>query len=149
MLVQCCYSPRMKGKCVFFNRNIVFEWNIKPIMCGYTFCRNLYLKKSIKICFSLTWCHSKKCKICATIRIYLCSCLWEAAIQEYFQSKVVLRSSHQDAFFNIAVLQLWCNFLENTCKGKQFLINVHIMLSNFEPLLWRSKYFITALTNAE
>ena len=44
--------------------------------------------------------------------INLCSCLWEAAIQESFQNKVVIRTSHQDAFFNIAVGAIIAKFLE-------------------------------------
>ena len=44
--------------------------------------------------------------------INLCSCLWEAAIQESFQNKVVIRTSHQDAFFNIAVGAIIMKFLE-------------------------------------
>ena len=78
----------------------------------------------------------------------ICSCFWEGAMQECFQNKFVLRSSHQDLFFNIAVLQLWWNSLKNTCDVVQFLVNFHVTLSSFEPLL-RKRYFITTLINAE
>ena len=78
----------------------------------------------------------------------ICSCFWEGAMQECFQNKFVLRSSHQDTFFNIAVLQLWWNSLKNTCDVVQFLVNFHVTLSSFEPLL-RKRYFITTLINAE
>ena len=62
----------------------------------------------MKIRSSLTWRQSKICKICVriskkNIRLQL---LWEAAMQECFQNKFVFRSSHEDTFFNIAVLQL-------------------------------------------
>ena len=99
----------------------------------------------------LTWRYIKECKICVTIRIYVCSCLWETATQKYFQSKVVPRSSHQVQFsiFNFAVLHLWCNSLKNTCGGVWFLVNLHLTLSNFKLLLWKFKYFITALINTE
>ena len=98
------------------------------------------LKKITKTRSSLTWRQSKKCKICVkipntNIRLQL---LWEAAMQECFQDKFVLRSSHQDTFFNIAVLQLWWNSLKNTCDGVQFLVNFHVTLSSFEPLLRKS-----------
>ena len=65
-----------------------------------------------------------------------------------FQNNV-LRYSHQDAFFNIAVLRLWWKYLKNTCDGGRILVNLHVTLSNFEPLLWKFKYFIPALINAE
>ena len=46
----------------------------------------------------------------------LCICPWEAAMQECFQNKFVFGSSHQDAFFNIAVLT--CDDgMQNTCDG--------------------------------
>ena len=35
-------------------------------------------------------------------------------MDECFQNKFVLRSSHQDAFFNITALDLWQNSLKNT-----------------------------------
>ena len=38
--------------------------------------------------------------------LYLCICLSEAAIQEYFQNKVVPKSNNLDAFLNIAALHL-------------------------------------------
>ena len=38
---------------------------------------------------------------------------------------------------------------ENYCDGVRFLVNLHVTLSNFEPLLQKFKYFITALVNAE
>ena len=83
------------------------------------------------------------------IYIYLCNCLWETAIQENFWNKAATRSSYQDAFFNITVRQLCWNYLKNYCDGVQFLVNLHVTFSNFEPLLQKFKYFITALMNAE
>ena len=120
---------------VFFFFNTVFERNLRLILCANIFCQNLPWKKKImKIRSSLIWSQSKKCKICVKISqwIYVCSCLWEAAMQECFQNKFVLRSSLQDAFFNIAVLHLWWNSLKNTCDEVRFLINLHVTLSNFE-----------------
>ena len=49
-------------------------------------------------------------------------------MQECFQNKSVLRSSHQDTFFNIAVLRLWRNSLKNTCDVVRFLENLHVTL---------------------
>ena len=49
--------------------------------------------------------------------------------QEYFWHEVVLKSSHQDAFFSVDVLDLWRNYLKNTCDGVRFLVNLHITLS--------------------
>ena len=72
-----------------------------------------------------------------------------AAIQENLRNKVVLRSSHQDAFSNIAVLHLWRSSLKNTYDGVRFLVNLHVTISNFEPLLRKFKYFITALINEQ
>ena len=40
--------------------------DLKLILYGYTFHGNLYLTKIHKIRSSLTWRHSKKCKICVT-----------------------------------------------------------------------------------
>ena len=65
------------------------------------------------------------------------------------QNKLFLRSSHQDAFFNTAVLHLWRNSFKNTCDGMQFLVNLHTTLSNSEPLLQKFKYFTTALVNEQ
>ena len=59
-------------------------------------------------------------------------------MQECFQNKFVLRISHPDAFFNIAVLLLRYDSMKNTCDGEQFLVNLHVTLSNFEPLLRKS-----------
>ena len=39
-------------------------------------------------------------------------------------------------------------FLENTCDGVKFWVNLHVKFSSFEPLL-RKLYLITALINAE
>ena len=72
-----------------------------------------------------------------------------AATQGYLLNKVVLRSSHQDAVFNIAVLHLWRNSLKNTCDRVRFLVNLHVTLSNFEPLRPKFKYFITVLINEQ
>ena len=69
-------------------------------------------------------------------------------MKECFQNKFVLRSSHQDAIFSIAVLHLRWNSLKNTCDGVRFFVNLHVTLSNFEPLLREKLYFITALINA-
>ena len=40
--------------------------SLNKILCGYTFCQNVYLKKSIWNRSSLTWRHDKKFKICVT-----------------------------------------------------------------------------------
>ena len=72
-----------------------------------------------------------------------------AAIQENLRNKVVLRISHQDTFFNIAVQHLRRNSLKNTCDRVRFLVNLHVTLSNFEPLLRKFKYFIRALINEQ
>ena len=68
-------------------------------------------------------------------------------MQECFQNKFVFRSSHQVAFFNIAVLHLWRNSLKNTCDEVRFFVNLHVTLSNFEPchISVEKLYFITAL----
>ena len=39
--------------------------------------------------------------------------------------------------------------MKNYCDGVRFLVNLHVTFSNFEPLLQKFKYFITALMNAE
>ena len=39
--------------------------------------------------------------------------------------------------------------VKNYCDGVQLLVNLHVALSNFEALLWKFKYFITALINVE
>ena len=44
---------------------------------------------------------------------------------------------------------LWWIYLKNYCVGVRILVNLHVTLSNFEPLLRKFKYFITALINAE
>ena len=100
------------------------------------------LKKSIKFCSSLTWGCGKKFKICVTIRTFkmsiTCSCLWEAAIQECSQKVITIRSSHQDVSFNTTVLNLWSNYLKNTCDGVHFLVNLYIILFCFWPLVQKS-----------
>ena len=50
---QCSNLTKMKGKYVFLTK-ILFERNLKLILCAYTFRQTLYLKKIIKICSSLT-----------------------------------------------------------------------------------------------
>ena len=54
-----------------------------------------------------------------------------------------------EAFSNIAVQHLQWNSLKNYCDEVQFLVNLHLTLSNFEPLLRKLNYFSTALVNAE
>ena len=62
---------RLKWRKMCFLAKILFSNKIqKLIPRAYTFCRNVYLKKSTKIHFSLTWRHCKKCKICVTIRTF-------------------------------------------------------------------------------
>ena len=39
--------------------------------------------------------------------------------------------------------------LKNYCDGVRVLVNLHVTLSNIEPLLQKFKVFITALINAE
>ena len=99
--------------CFWTKFNVYLHFSPKPL-----------LKKNHKNPFLFNMTSSKKCKICVRISKtnIVCSCFWEAAMQEYFQNKIVLRSSHQDTFFNIAVLQLWWNSLKNTCDWVQFLV---------------------------
>ena len=129
----------MKGKYVFFKLRFCFWTKFNANSACLHFSPKPLLKKNHKnpFPFNMT---SKKCKICvriskSNIRLQL---LWEATMQECFQNKFVLRSSHQDTFFNIALLQLWWNSLKNTCDGVQFLVNFHVTLSSFEPLLQKS-----------
>ena len=72
-------------------------------------------------------------------------------MRECFQNKFVLRSSHQDVFFNIAVLHLWWNYLKNSCDGVPFLLNLHVTLSNFEPCCGKAQGYLMcwATTSAE
>ena len=65
---------------------------------------------------------------------------------EYFQNTAAFRSGHQDAFFNIAVFHLWRISLKNTFDGVRFPT---LTLSNFEALVGKLKYFITALINEQ
>ena len=72
-----------------------------------------------------------------------------------------LRSSHSGKFPKLnchqkqvsgCIFQYRCSavivkFFEN--EGVLFLVNVQVTFSNFEPLLQKFKYFITALMNAE
>ena len=51
----------------------------------------------------------------------------------------------QHAFFNTAIQHLSRNSLKHYYDGVRFLVNLHVTLSNFELLLWKFKYFITAL----
>ena len=125
---------------MFFNYNSIFERNLKLILCACTFRSNLYLKKIVKICSSLTWRQSQKCKICVRISEtnILPQLLLRSSHAERFQNIFILRSSHQDTFFNIAVLQLWWDSLKNTFDGVQFLVNFHVTLSRLEPMLQKS-----------
>ena len=112
----------------------LFEWNIKLILCVYICCRNIYLKRVHKNLFlfnMMSWLE-------LTIRISYKHILG-AAIQEYLQG----------AFFNIGVLHLWRHSLKNTCDGQWFLVNLHLTLSNSEPLLQKFKYFVTTLINEQ
>ena len=69
---------------------------------------------------------------------YHSRCLWEAAIQECSQKMIVLRNSHRDIFFNIAIQNLWSNSLKSARDGAQFLVNLHVTLSCFWPLVQNS-----------
>ena len=52
--------------------------------------------------------------------------------------------------FSISLVYTYSEiFRKITSDGVQLLVNLLVMLSNFEPLLRRFKYFITALINAE
>ena len=53
----------------------------------------------------------------------------------------VHRGGHQDVFFDIAVLSLWSNFFKIICAGVQFLVNLHITLSCFWPVMQNSYIF--------
>ena len=52
-------------------------------------------------------------------------------------------------FFNTAVLHLWWKSLKNNSDGGRIFVNLHVTFFNFEPLLWKFKYFIPALIDAE
>ena len=43
-----------------------------------------------------------------------------------------------DVLFNIAFPNLRSNSLKNTCDGVRFLVNLHVTLSCFCSLVWRS-----------
>ena len=52
--------------------------------------------------------------------------------------------------FSISLVYTYSEiFRKITSDGVQLLVNLLVMLSNFEPLLRKFKYFITALINAE
>ena len=70
--------------------------------------------------------------------VYLCCCLWKAAIEDCFQKIIVLRSSHKDVFFNITILNVWLNSWKNACDEVQFLVNLHVKLSCFCLLVQKS-----------
>ena len=67
--------------------------------------------------------------------IYLRSCVWEAAFQECFQKIIALKSSHQDVYFYIAILNLWRNSLKNTWDGAQLLVSLQVTRSSIWPLV--------------
>ena len=71
---------------MFFNYNSIFKRNLKLILCACTFRQNLYLKKIVKICSSLTWRQSQKCKICVRIS------------ETNILPQLLLRSSHAGTF---------------------------------------------------
>ena len=130
----------MKRKYVFFKLKFCFWTKFKANSVCLLYSPKPLLKKIMKRRSSLTWRQSKKCKICVRISKTIIRLLlfWEATMQECFQNKFAVRSSHQDTFFNIAVLQLWWNSLKNSCDGMQYSVNFHITLSSFAPLLQKS-----------
>ena len=45
----------------------IFKTCKRPFMGAFSVCMTVPLKKITKICSSLTWCQSKKCKVCVRI----------------------------------------------------------------------------------
>ena len=125
----------------FFSLKYCFWMKFKANTVSLHLAPNPLLKKKVmKSGSSLTSRQSKKCKICVQIsKMNICLQLpLRSRLSGIFPNKFALRSSHQDTFFNIAVLHLWWNSLKNTGDGVQFLVNLHVTLTNFEPLLWKS-----------
>ena len=93
----------------------------------------------MKICSFLTWRHSKTCKICVTIRTFKMNISLQLPLRSsysrIFSKMIVIRSSHLDVFINNAVLNLRLNSLKQTCYRVQFLVNLHVALSWFWPLV--------------
>ena len=86
------------GKIDFFNENTVFEWNLKLILCAYTFRRNLYFKKIRKNSFL------KK-------RIFCCSALIVKFFEKYLWRSAICSKLACNA------LQIWAT----VAKFKYFI----------------------------
>ena len=127
-------------------------------MC-YTFRQNLYLKKTIKICSSLTWRQSKKCKICAKItktnillQLFLRSSHASQnifVIFVYTRNMLIIYSKYippqkQPSRY---IFQYRCSvttlkFFEKCLWWSAVFSNFHVTLSRFEPML-RKRYIST------
>ena len=114
----------MKKKCVSLARTLLFN----KILCAYTFCRNIYLKKSIKIRSFLIWRHHKECKIRVTFRAFNMNISSQLPLRSYLQEwsqKIIdLRSSHQDVFFKFFEKYLWWSTI-----SRKFECNVFLLLT--------------------
>ena len=97
-------------------------------------------KKSIKIRYSLTWRHSKKCKICVTFSktIYLYSCLWKQPFRKI--SKIKLSSETAiKMHFSISLLCTYSEILWKTfaifsklsCNALQLEPQYQFMWNNY------------------
>ena len=85
---RCFYSNRMKRKWVFLTKHYFWMKLKANAVCLHFSPKPSLKKKSIKIRSSLTWRQSKKWENMCNLEFLKlkcpCSCLWEAAIQEYF-----------------------------------------------------------------
>ena len=104
------------------------------------FSPKLLLKKSIKIRSFLTWRHSKNISLQLSLRSN--------------HSAIFLKQGRPKKQPSICIFQyrysaLVLKFFGNTTDGVRYLVNLHITLSNFEQLLRKLKYLITALISAE
>ena len=136
---------------VSFSLKYCFRMKFKANSACLHFSPKPLLKKPIKTRSSLIWSHSQKHKICVTDRISKINISLQLSLRSR-HSRIFAKSSCPQkqpsrCIFNIATLHLWINYLKNTCDGVRFLLNLHLTLSSFEPLLRNFKYFIIALIN--
>ena len=100
-------------------KNVIDVWLIfNMVVCSFA------LQKSIKIHSSLTWCHSKRCKICV---LGICKISISLLLS--------LRSSHSGKFpkYSCHQKQPWGCIFQYRCSA--------LIVKFFEKLLWRSAIF--------
>ena len=139
----------MKGECVFYLKYCFWTKFKANSLCLHFSSKILLKKKIIKICSSLTWRQSKKCKICVISKMNIC-------LQLPFEKQPCRNASKINPSLEAAIkmhfsISLFCTlvkFFEKFLWWREIFSKFACNAVQLWTTLAEKLYFITALINA-